>query len=450
MANSKLTRTPSSTGNRQIHTISAWVKRSKINYDYAYILTAGTYNSTQMVQLKWDSDNHLIYSGYNAGGGQEFRLESSKAYRDINGWYNVVVACDSTQGTASNRVKIYVNNEQVTAFDEASYPSSSYDSALNSQIIHTIGLRDGTSSYFEGYMSHVAVVDGTALTPATFGETDSTSGIWKFKGPSGVTWGTNGFHLKFENSANLGLDSSGQTNNFTVAGNLKQAIDNPSNVYSTLNELARVNNFDQRYVEHLHGNTTAQGTSTTNNGNSYSTIGVDSGKWYCEVKINGVYNSIYPTVGFISEDNASHSSYTQIGYTASGTGGYKPDGEKLINGSGSSYGASFTAGDIIGIALDMDNGACYFSKNGVYQDSGDPTSGASKTGAAFSFTPDQFYFVGTSPYRSESSVSFNFGNGFFGTTAITSAGSNGNGSLFEYDCPTGYYALNTKNLNTYG
>ena len=163
-----------------------------------------------------------------------------------------------------------------------------------------------------------------------------------------------------------------------------------------------------------------------------------------------MYNSIYPTVGFISEDNASHSSYTQIGYTASGTGGYKPDGEKLINGSGSSYGNSFTAGDIIGIALDMDNGACYFSKNGVFQDSGDPTSGASKTGAAFSFTPDQFYFVGTSPYRSESSVSFNFGNGFFGTTAITSAGSNGNGSLFEYDCPTGYYALNTKNLNTYG
>ena len=167
MANSKLTRTPSSTGNRQIHTISAWVKRSKLNYDYAYILTAGTYNSTQMVQLKWDSDDHLIYSGYNSGGGQEFRLESTAAYRDTSGWYHVVVACDSTQGTASNRVKIYVNGEQVTAFDEASYPSSSYDSALNSQIIHTIGLRDGTSSYFDGYMSHVAVVDGPALTPAT-------------------------------------------------------------------------------------------------------------------------------------------------------------------------------------------------------------------------------------------------------------------------------------------
>ena len=154
------------------------------------------------------------------------------------------------------------------------------------------------------------------------------------------------------------------------------------------------------------------------------------------------------TVGFIVEDNATNSSTTQIGYSASGTGGYKPDGQKLLNGNGSSYGDSFTNGDIIGIALDLDNGAVYFSKNGTWQNSGDPTSGSSKTNAAGTFTPSQHYFMGVSPYRSQSSVSFNFGNGYFGTTAISSEGTNASGlGKFEYDVPAGYTALCTKGLN---
>ena len=447
MANSYLNRTPSSTGNRRTFTVSVWLKRSRLGSPESHITNINTGNNPY-ARILFKTDDTLKIEDYD--GNQDTNIITNRKFTDINAWYHIVVAYDTTQSTASNRVKVYVNGVQETSFSASTYPAQNFDTEYNKA---SAGMEIGrySSNYFEGYMSHFALVDGQQLAPTVFGATDSTSGIWKFKSPSGVTWGTNGVHLKFENSAALGTDSSGQTNNYTVNGDLKQALDTPSNVYATLNELARVNNYSQRYVEHIQGNNTCQGTSTTNNGNSYSTLGVDSGKWYCEVKVNGVYNSIYPTIGYITEVNTNDSSHSQIGYSSTNTGGYKPDGEKIINGNGASYGASFTAGDIIGVALDLDNGAIYFSKNGTFQDSGNPASGASKTGAAFTFTPDgSYYFIGASPYRSQSSLSFNFGNGTFGTTAIASAGSNGNGSLFEYDVPTGYYALNTKNINTYG
>jgi hypothetical protein len=450
MANSYLSRTQTA-GTRTKATFSAWVKRSKLTTNQAIFGIYGAASDAGQIEIRFQGSGE----GFHISGQATNWRRTNRAFQDINGWYHLVVAFDTTQSTAGDRVKVYVNGVQETSFAASGNPSQNADLpfGLNGATC-VVGCNYNAGSagdYFDGYMSHVALVDGAALTPTSFGQTDSTSGIWKFKSPSGVTWGTNGFHLKFENSANLGLDSSGQTNNLTTNGNLKQALDSPSNNHATLNELARVNNYDQRYVEHIQGNNTCQGTSTTNNGNSYSTLGVDSGKWYCEVKVNGVYNTIYPTIGYISETNANDSSHSQIGYSATGTGGYKPDGQKIINGNGASYGASFTAGDIIGVALDLDNGAIYFSKNGTFQDSGNPASGASKTGAAFTFTPDgSYYFMGASPYRSQSSLSFNFGNGTFGTTAIASAGSNGNGSLFEYDVPTGYYALNTKNINTYG
>ena len=131
---------------------------------------------------------------------------------------------------------------------------------------------------------------------------------------------------------------------------------------------------------------------------------------------------------------------------------YKDNGQKGNGGSDSSFGASFTDGDIIGIAVDLDNNKIYFSKNGVWQNSGVPTSGSTGTGSAFNLTDGYFYTFVNGNYDSSGSgkIDANFGNGYFGTTAITSAGSNGNGSLFEYDCPSGYYALNTKHINTYG
>jgi hypothetical protein len=289
----------------------------------------------------------------------------------------------------------------------------------------------------------MAFVDGLNVAHTTFGETDSTSGIWKFKSPSGVTWGNNGFHLKFENSANLGLDSSSNASNWTVNGNLKQALDTPSNVFATLNALHKVDDWSL-----ANGNTVFTNISTgyrmTN-----STIAVSQGKWYAEVKIDTVGQS--QSIGVIDPDNFSFNTY----FHNVGRGyGYKSnDGNKLFNDSvNSSYGDSYTTGDIIGIAMDLDNHKLYYSKNGTFQNSGDPTSGSTGTGSAFDLATGVAYTFGQSTQDggTDPVTSWNFGNGYFGTTAITSAGSNGNGSLFEYDVPSGYYALNTKNINTYG
>ena len=161
----------------------------------------------------------------------------------LNAWYHIVFALDTTQSTANDRFKLYVNGVQETSFANQTNLSQDADIPVNASgnQIACGHYRSGSSNHFDGYMSHFAFVDGQALAPTVFGETDSTSGIWKFKSPSGVTWGTNGVHLKFENSGALGTDSSGQSNTFTVNGNLKQALDTPSNVHATFNPLYKPN-----------------------------------------------------------------------------------------------------------------------------------------------------------------------------------------------------------------
>jgi len=239
MANSSLNRTPSSGGNRKTFTISFWMKRSKIGSNQK-VFTAGVSATEGGIQFSGGTGNDGLQIYEYSSSAYQFQIDTNRLFRDTNAWYHIVVAFDTTQSTASNRVKLYVNGVQETSFSTANYPSQNYDTLFNnSGTVTTVGFLSGHSAYFDGYMSHAALVDGAALTPTSFGQTDSTSGIWKFKSPSGVTWGNNGFHLKFENSAALGTDSSGNTNTFTVNGNLRQALDTPSNVYATMNPLSQ-------------------------------------------------------------------------------------------------------------------------------------------------------------------------------------------------------------------
>ena len=459
MANSYLTRTPSSAGNRKTFTISTWVKRSNIATGSKTIFGIGN-SSSSTSDADWfslafnGSTNRIRSVQYNT-----VIFDSNRVFRDTSAWYHIVYAVDTTQATDSNRIKIYINGVQETSFATVNYPSQNYQFAVNNTTQHMIGREDGNGSgYFDGYMSHVALVDGQALAPTVFGQTDSTSGIWKFKSPTGVTWGTNGFHLKFENSGNLGLDSSGNSNTFTVSGNGRQAVDTPSNVYATLNPLAT-----SSYNDLTLGNNTVKGNNNANDGETYSTLGTsNSGKYYWEIKATGVNGAGNPKFGFVQSNRTS---IMRLQNGGSGYGGaesgsldimVRPDGKVLENNSTSSvlYGA-FSAGNILSFALDSDNGAFYYAINGTWQNSGNPASGASKTGAITSWTPTDAKATGgqhvcIGSYETASQSDCNFGNGYFGTTAISSAGSNGNGSLFEYDVPSGYYALNTKNINTYG
>ena len=449
MANSYLARTPSSTGNRKTFTFSAWVKRSKLLDNYPIMFKQVT-DASNFVQFYFDNQDHLAFYVENGSGSGYSSLQiTNRKFRDVSAWYHVMVAVDTTQASADNRVKIYVNGNQETSFSTNTQINQNIDvSAINTTGLIEIGRASNNSSqHFNGYMTHVSLVDGQQLAPTVFGQTDSTSGIWKFKSPSGVTWGTNGFHLKFENSGALGTDSSGQSNTFSVSGNLKQALDTPSNVHATLNPLINIGT-DTTYSE---GNNTAS-SDTANYRVSPSTLAVSSGKWYMEFKaVSGGFGSIDACVGVLPTDTVFSTSSNNLNAYTNGSS-YGSHGQVKQSGSGTLYtGSTYADGDIVGVALDMDNNKLYFHKNGTYQNSGVPTSGSTGTGAVSIASGKEYYFACSTIASGGTKVfSANFGNGYFGTTAISSAGSNGNGSLFEYDVPSGYYALNTKNINTYG
>ena len=446
MANSYLSRTPSSAGNRKTWTWSGWVKFSQTPGAAGAILFSAYAHGNDNFKISYGDTNQISMRFYN---GTEYQLVPNRKFRDFSAWYHLVFAVDTTLATSGDRFKIYVNGVRETSFANEDQPTQDLQMTINDTTTMQIGRYSTGSNFFDGYMSHVSLVDGQALTPTSFGETDSTSGIWKFKSPSGLSWGTNGFHLKFENSGNLGLDSSGQTNNFTVNGNLKQSLDTPSNNHPTINTLIKSGN-DIKTV--INGSLSQNASSSNAWASLYSTLAVSSGKWYCEFKVDGTYVSDQNNliVGVRDVDNLNQSSNDKVTQTAHGFGYRAQTGSKETGNSQSSFGNSYTTGDVIGLAMDLDNQKLYFHKNGTYQNSGDPTSGSTGTGAAFTLGSGVTYVVGASSYYTQDHYSFNFGNGFFGTTAITSAGSNGNGSLFEYNVPTGYYALNTKNINTYG
>ena len=445
MANSYLTHTTSAPTNDKIMTFSFWLKKGK---EQEPIMSRHIDGNNRFQFYNLDSSAGLqLYQ--QVSGSVEMNLSHDRQLRDFSAWYHQVIAIDTTQATASDRVKIYINGELLSGYSTATYPAQNADILFNgTSVVQEIGRTNG-SDYYNGYMSHFAFVDGTALTPTSFGETDSTSGIWKFKTPSGVTWGNNGFHLKFENSGAMGTDSSGNSNTFTVNGNLKQSIDTPSNVYSVINQLT----YSASQVTIQNGALSKAGTPTSNAWRSfYGTLGASSGKYYFEMKVDQIENSDPNNfwVGIVDIEQMTHTANNQQFYKQGrGYGYHAQSGSTGNNNQTFSYGNSWTAGDIIGVAMDLDNAKMYFSKNGTWQNSGVPTSGSTGTGA-FIIAANITYVPAFSQYYANEQFSLNFGNGFFGTTAITSAGSNGNGSLFEYDVPSGYYALNTKNINTYG
>ena len=462
MANSGLSRTAVD-GNRQTFTHSFWVKRSKVGAESCLFYSRINSNNHFLIRFTGSDQLELVNR---VSGSNDYFVTTNRKFRDTSAWYNILVQVDTTQGTSGDRIKFYVNGVQETSFATQTIGSQSANMSTNYNTATLYFGQEYTSgsNFFEGYMSHVALVDGAVSAPTVFGEVDSTSGIWKFKQPSGVTWGNNGVHLKFENSGNLGLDSSGNSNTFTVNGNGRQAVDTPSNVYATMNPL----NFGlvgtTSNAAASNGNLTVIGTGAAWKG-MYGAFGVDTGKWYYETKMNGTpsgslgYAMGWVDPGFNTDDDINSGTPSHKFYARQGTLFY------ANNNGTSGYFGDTSDGDIYMTAIDLDNNKIWFGVNGTWQNSG----GSGSNTTTYSSTtlnpsyPDATGVVLDSGqnkagvyapcafcYGTGASINFNFGNGYFGTTAITSAGSNGNGSLFEYDVPSGYYALNTKNINTYG
>ena len=442
-----LSRTPSSSGNRKTWTWSSWVKKSTIGSGYQFIFSStDASTSTGGVGTNYNGDNKIFLRDDLIS----LNLTPNAVHRDLSAWYHIVVALDTTQSTASDRAKMYINGTQVTSFSTETYPNQNTDGSINlvsGSYVHSIGSYNASSNFFDGYMTEVIFVDGQQLLPTSFGAFNPVTNIWEPIGYAG-TYGTNGFRLDFANSSALGNDVSGNDNDFTVNNltSIDQSTDTCSNNFATMNPL------DNYYASSTfsEGNTKIVTDASAKAANT-STFGISSGKWYCEIKAVQIYNGyaqfgIKGTVPTSTTDGVGDGT-DGYAYTASG-------GNKVNGGSASSYGTVWNNNDIIGIAIDLDNNKLYFSRNGSFQDSGDPTSGSTGTGAAFSLgTPSSgAYYIATSDGDtsggSANTYEFNFGNSPF-TISSGNADANGFGN-FEYAVPSGYFSLCTKNLAEYG
>ena len=445
-----LTITPGSAGNRRTFTISFWFKRSTLGTANRCPFSVGNSGSSTS-DADWftlmfhGSTNTLRLIQYN-----NTLFATNQVFRDSSAWAHIVIAVDTTDGTAGDRIKLYINGSQVTSFSSSSNPSQNYDFPVNNTVEHMIGREDGNANvYFDGYLAEYCIIDGSALAPTSFGEFDEDSSIWKPIDVSGLTFGNSGFYLDFEDSSALGNDVSGNDNDFTVNNltAIDQSISTPTNIFATLNSLTKNND-----TALSNGNLTATGTSSGINGTVGSgTIGIpSSGKWYYEIKVTNVVSSSYPRSGLISVDDTQFGRLLNgdagtPGYTTNSVG-FFANGQKYYNNSASSFGSSLSNNDIVQWYVDMDNGAVYVGINDTVQNSGNPSSGASKTGAIWTFTAGTYTALmpSTSDYNS-SVQNFNFGSPPF---SISSGNTDGNGyGNFEYAVPSGYLSLCTKNLS---
>ena len=440
MASTFLSTTLGTPTSSRIWTFSTWLKRGGLSStQHIFSIDSGSNRDA----FSFDSDNGLrLYFNGSATGYAD--LSTNRVLRDTSAFYHLVIAVDTTQATAANRVKLYINGTQYTWDETTVYGDQNYDTFNASGNTFRIGRDRTAANYFDGILTHTHFVDGTQYAASTFGETDSTSGIWKPKTAPSVTYGNNGFFLKFENSGNLDLDSSGNSRSFTTSGTLTQNVDTPDNNFATLNPLPF------HHWSHMQNNTNGNTTLTTGSGSEWktavSTIGVDAGKWYFEAKlISSGSNCIIGAVN-VNDARQNSNSTWYIGQSSTGQG-YQNNGA-AANG-GASYGATYANNDIIGVAMDLDNNKLYFSKNNVFQNSGVPTSGSTGTGA-MSLTADTTYTFALSGYAG-TVWNINYGSGYFGTTAVASANADANGhGAMEYAVPSGYYTLNTKNLKEFG
>ena len=430
MANTYLTRTVSSGADLTKWTWSCWVKRTDLvggGNNYQRLISNEVNGNAKSWYIRFQSSTQ--FHAWSNNGAFEFTTNGK--YRDINGWYHLVVKYDSTQSTEADRLKVYVNGEE-PSMSAIHYPTlNEVCNFMNTGNYVDIGYyRQGSSEYFHGLMSHMHFTAGYAYDASAFGSTDA-NGVWTIKTSPSVTYGSQGFFiLKDGNSV---TDQSGNSNNFTVGGGtLTKTEDNPSNVFATVNPLDtrpdRTNTFSN-------GNTTY-----STNAMGRSTLAATSGKWYAETEytVNELFNGVSSMVPYLNNNTRYVALYGEN------------NGEIYVNGSVTDTnvgaGTAIADGSIIMIAMDLDNNKLYFAKNGVWQNSGDPTSGATGTGSAFTIADGTYGFT---VYGYQQKVwNANFGNGYFGTTAVSSAQNPDDGiGIFEYDVPAGYYALNTKAIN---
>ena len=443
MASTYLTRTQGTPTNVDKGTMSFWVKRGTLDKNNEYIIQ-NYIDGSNYGYIRWKSDNELQV--YSAGINDEKR--TIKKFRDTNAWYHIVLRVDTSQSSAGDRVRLYINGEQETNFDPGTNGSQNadYDLFKATGTMRIGYVSSGTATYFDGCLSHFHYCDGQSYGPDTFGETDSVTGEWKIKTEPSMTMGNQGFTILKDN--NTITDQSSNSNDFTLgAGTLTKTEDCPSNVFAVCDNLTNTNSA----LTFSHGNNTM-----TNSGQwlgALSTLPMFKGKFYWEFKCTGNFmtgvsqlNSKAVQTDNISLANNGYSSKWAYGWEMI-NGGNKSNN----NNSSTSYGSSYSSSDIGMVAFDADNGAIWFGKNGTWQASATQTEieNGTTTNAAWTGLTNASGYV-ASFSTENSTMNLNFGNGYFGTTAVSSAGNNASGNgIFEYDVPAGFTALCTKGINSF-
>jgi len=446
MASTYLTRTNGSavTAERRTFTISFWLKRSAVGTEHA-LCSAGNGGGSEEFAIRIRNDDTIEVWHYD-GSSFVGRKRTNRVLRDTNAWYHIFCQYDTTESTADDRIKFYINGVRETSFADSVNPTLNDNTSWNVDERHQIGSNSwgnsgNGSSPLDGYMSHFYNVAGSIIDINQFGSTDSTTGEWKINtNPTIASYGTAGFLVLKD--GNTATDQSPNSNNFTVGGTLTKTEDCPSNVFATFNPL-----FLSLPTGGLsNGNTTATTAGADSTWRSaFGNLGATSGKYYMEVK--WVSGSHFVS-GFASQRTLSTHNFKDLTDVYSGGQYFGIYGTQLYtNGSASGSYTTQASGNIIQLALDMDNKKIYQGINGTWNVGGNPSSG---NGISISGDTDEFWTFGISTYSNSGTGEYhaNFGNGYFATTAVSSAGTNASGNgIFEYDCPNGYTALSTKGLN---
>ena len=464
-----LTKTFSSAGTEETFTWSGWVKRGSDFGTRQVFFGADNAENNNASYIRF-TDDETIQAYLDDGNSLESNLNTSAKFRDVSAWYHIVWAVDTTQGTDTNRVKVYVNGVQITAFGSPVYPPQNFVTDINAaNEPHYVGTPTagvGNDYALDGYITEVNFVDGSQLTPTSFGEFDD-NGVWIPKKYTG-SYGTNGFFLEFkqtgtsQNAAGIGADTSGSGNHFAVTNLAATDIgtDTCTNNFCTLNSL----DIDSTSPTLAEGNLDYHSANGTAFNPVRSTFAVTKGKWYAEWKyINtagflGVISTQSPLTGNIASD-ADVRSILRIpaGLYAgrNNSGGFTDVGDNS---------QTFSDDDIGQVALDMDNGFVYFGINGTYlkgQDgstTGDPAGNNGGAGGSANH-PSQLmtaqhdgaiaFMAGDFTQNTTGQIQCNFGGG--APFAISSGNTDGEGhGNFEFAPPTGFFALCTKNLGKYG
>jgi hypothetical protein len=440
-------------GNRKTWTFSCWIKRTELLQTNSQALIHFGVNH-QVTRMFIDDTNDQIYLDVCSTANELYRSITNRRFRDTSAWYHIVWRMDTTQSTAANRMRLYINGVEETSWSQHQIPPQNYETLANTTAGGYDDMGIGTfvwagSNYdglFSGYLAQVAHIDGQSYAPTEFGEFDEDSGIWKPKDVSDLNYGTgnNSFFLDFKIASALGANAKGNDVNFSLNNitSADQATDTPTNNFCTFNPLVRVNN---------NPTITEGGTKVTGGGGTWNqafgTLGAKRGKWYYEVKIaNSGDTAYYGASTFPAEgDNVSsgqlmYNTSFMVG-TVSGVDYYYWQNGSQVSNESTGWG-NLAQNDVVGIALDLDASTkkFYLYKNGSLLNSGGtnlPTN-----------MQDEFIFPMVVQYE-DSDDQYNLGG--YTIMTISSAASDENGyGTFEYAPPSGYYALCSKNLARFG